>query len=165
MNKWIGVALVSFALIGVQKKLLDWKSVVPLVTTRAQVEANWGSPVAGSGYVVQYETASEKIMVWYGGAKSAENDACRWKVSNDTLFQFVLAPKESVRLSDVNINLASFEKQKAREMVNDYYYYNDNEGITITTRVTDGEELLLNIERGPTSAERKKHCCKDGKDC
>lgn len=164
MSKWIIIAIIGL-LLTPQKKTIEWNTLVPLVTTRTQVETALGLPIDGSGHVVEYETDSEKIMVWYGGAKTPQNDPCHWNIPSDTIFQFVLAPKGSVRLSDMKIDLAAFEKRKALEMINDYYYYNDNEGITITTRMIDREEVLLNIERGPTSAERKKHCCKDGKDC
>jgi hypothetical protein len=62
----------------------------------------------------------------------------------------------------MNIELSNFHKQKAPEMVRDYYYYNENEGITITTRITEGEEILLSIERGPSAAQKKIYGCKEG---
>ena len=76
------------------------------------------------------------------------------------LFKFEWVPKRVVPLAEMNIDLAAFQKQKAPEMVNDYYYYNDNEGMTITTRIVEGEEVLLSIERGPNSAQRERSCRK-----
>jgi len=160
MNYASRLALASLLLIVSQKKPIDWKTLVPLNTTRTQVEADMGAPVSGKDYVVVYETTSEKITVWYGGATFAPTDTCRWNVPKETIFKFVLAPKTTVRMSELNLNLATFQKQKAVEMVNDYYYYNENEGITITTRIIDGDEVLLNIERGPDAAQKAQHCCK-----
>jgi hypothetical protein len=77
------------------------------------------------------------------------------------LFKFELVPKRAVPLAEVNIKLTAFQKQKAPEMVNDYYYYNDNDGMTISTRIVDGQEVLLSIERGPTSAQRERSCKKN----
>lgn len=165
VNKLLQVALTALVLFALQKKHTDWKALVPLVTTRTQVEANLGAPISGKGYVLVYETPNEKLSVWYGGARSSDTDLCRWNVPNETLFKFVLAPKTRVRLAEMNVDLAAFRKQKALEMVNDYYYYNENDGVTITTRIIEGEEVLLNIERGPDSVQREKYCCKKGAGC
>ncbi len=43
-------------------------------------------------------------------------------------------------------------------MTDDYYYYNDNEGMTITTRIVAKEEVVLSIEKGPNAAQREKAC-------
>jgi hypothetical protein len=165
MNKLMAVAFTGLLLVGFQKKQMDWRAFVPFLTTRNEVEADLGAPFSGKEYIWTYDTAEERITVWYGGAKTAAIDDCWWNIPNDTIFNFLLAPKKRVRLADMNIDLSKFQKQKALEMVQDYYYYNENEGITITTRVTDGEEILLSIERGPSAAQKKTHCCKEGKNC
>ncbi len=165
MNKLMAVAFTGLLLVGFQKKQIDWRAFVPFLTTRNEVEADLGAPFSGKEYIWTYDTPDERITVWYGGAKTAAIDDCRWNIPNDTIFNFLLAPKKRVRLADMNIDLSKFQKQKALEMVQDYYYYNENEGITITTRVTDGEEILLSIERGPSAAQKKTHCCKEGKNC
>ena len=159
------IAIAFTLLVGFQNKQLEWQSLVPLVTTRNEVETALGAPSSGKEYILVYDTTEERVTVWYGGAKTAATDDCRWDTPNETLFKFVLAPKKKARLADVTIDLAKYQKQKALEMVQDYYYYNENEGITITTRMVEGEEILLSIERGPDAAQRKTYCCKMGKGC
>ena len=160
MNKLIAVAFTSLALIAFQKKGIDWKTFVPLVTTRNQVETDLGAPTSGKDNIFVYETPDERVRVWYGGGKVLGRDVCCLKVSNEILFKFVLVPKRAVPLAEMNIDLAAFRKEKALEMVNDYYYYNENEGTTITTRILEGKEVLLSIERGPNSAQRQEYCRK-----
>jgi hypothetical protein len=116
-----GLALVTF-----QTRHVDWKALVPLVTTRTQLEANLGTPTSGNGNIFVYETPNEKLHVWYGGGKYLGADVCCWKVSNEMLFKFELVPKRAVPLAEVNIKLTAFQKQKAPEMVNDYYYFNQD---------------------------------------
>jgi hypothetical protein len=161
----MAVAFTGLLLVGFQKKQIDWRAFVPFLTTRNDVEADLGAPFSGKDYIWIYDTAEERLTVWYGGGKSSGTDGCRWDIPKETVFQFVLAPKKRVRLAEMNIDLSKFQKQKAPEMVQDYYYYNENEGITIATRVTDGEEILLSIERGPSATQKKTHCCKEGKNC
>ena len=165
MKVFIAIAFTSLLLVGLQRKQIEWRTLVPLVTTRNEVEAQLGAPSSGKEYVWIYDTTEERITVWYWGGKSSEADGCRWDTLKETVFNFLFAPKKKVRLADLNIDLAKYRKQKALEMVQDYYYYNENEGITITTRMAEGEEVLLSIERGPDAAQRKKYCCKEGQGC
>jgi hypothetical protein len=160
VNKLIAIAFTSLALIAFQKKHIDWKTFMPLVTTRNQVEATLGAPTSGKDNFFVHETTDERVSVWYGGGKVLGRDVCCLKVPNEILFKFVLVPKRTVLLTEMNIDLAAFRKEKALEMVNDYYYYNENEGTTITTRIVDGKEVLLSIERGPSSAQRQEYCRK-----
>jgi hypothetical protein len=162
---FIAIAFTSLLLVGFQKKQIEWRTLVPLVTTRNEVEAELGAPSSGKEYILIYDTTEERITVWYGGAKRSATDKCRWDIPNETVFNFLLAPKKKVRLADVKIDLTKYQKQKALEMVQDYYYYNEDEGVTITTRIVAGEEILLSIERGPDAAQKKTHCCKEGGNC
>jgi hypothetical protein len=61
-------------------------------------------------------------------------------------------------LSQLNVDLIKFKKEKAVEMVNDFYYYNPADGLTLTTRLVDGEERFLTLERDPNQALREKYC-------
>jgi hypothetical protein len=165
VKTFIAFTFASLLLVGFQKKQIQWQTLVPLVTTRSEVEAGLGAPISGKEYILVYDTPDERLTVWYGGAKKAPSADCNWDISNETVFNFLFAPKKKIRLVDMNIDLSKFQKQKAPEMVQDYYYYNDDEGITISTRIAGGEEVLLNIERGPDAAQRKKYCCKQGRVC
>lgn len=165
MKVFIAIAFTSLLLVGFQKKQIEWRSLVPLVTTRNEVEAELGAPSSGKEYILIYDTTEERITVWYGGAKKSATDKCRWDIPNETVFNFLFAPKKKVRLADVKIDLTKYQKQKALEMVQDYYYYNENEGVTITTRIVEGQEILLSIERGPDAVQKKTYCCKEGKGC
>ena len=156
----MAVAFTGLLLVGFQKKQIDWRAFVPFLTTRNDVEADLGAPFSGKDYIWIYDTAEERLTVWYGGGKSSGTDGCRWDIPKETVFQFVLAPKKRVRLAEMNIDLSKFQKQKAPEMVQDYYYYNENEGTTITTRIAEGKEVLMSIERGPNSAQRQEYCRK-----
>ena len=160
MNKLTAVLFTSLVLIAFQQKHNDWKTLVPLITTRTQVEAHFGAPTSGKDNIFVYETPDERISVFYGGGKILGRDVCCLKAPNEILFKFVLAPKRAVTLIEMNVDLTAYKEEKALEMVNDYYYYNEDEGITITTRIVEGKEVLLSIERGPNSAQRQEHCRK-----
>ena len=66
------VVFTGLALITFQKKHVDLKALVPLVTTRTRLEANLGTPTSGNGNIFVYETPNEKLHVWIGKAVRCE---------------------------------------------------------------------------------------------
>ena len=140
------------------KEKNNWQGITPLLTKRAEVEALLGSPTFGTGYILSYDTQSERITIWYGGAKPAKENPCRWNVSPDTVLHFILAPKKKLLLSEVKLDLKKFEKREDLEVKGAFYYFNEEDGITITTRVREGEEVVESINYNPKLEDRKKSC-------
>lgn len=151
---------VSLALSFQQEERIDWCKIVPFQTTRAEVEAKWGAPIRGTGHVFTYDAKEERITIWYGGVKPRENSPCKWVLPEDTVLSFVFVPRKNFRLAELKVDLTKFKKEKAVEMVNDFYYYNPAEGLTLTTRLVEGEEVLLSLERDPDQALSEKYCKK-----
>ncbi len=142
-----------------QKQRVDWCKIVPFQTTREEIEAMLGRPVETSGYILTYDTPDDhRITVWYGGVKARTGSNCRWVLPENTVLSFVYAPKKQVPLTEVNVDLTKFKKEKAIEMVNDFHYYNPDEGLTLTSRLVNGQEMFLSLERDPNQALRDKYC-------
>ena len=117
-----------------------------------------GNATLGTGYILSYETAGDRITVWYGGVKRRTDSSCQWKLPADTVLSFVYAPKKQLSLSELGVDLSKFRKQREPELVNDFHYYNPAEGLTLTTRIIEGEEMLLSVERDPKQELRAKYC-------
>lgn len=158
MSTLLIIISVLFALVPQQKERIDWSKVVPFKTTRAEVEAMLGPPTWGKGYILSYDTKDDRITVWYGGAKTLQGNRCQWVLPENTVFDFVYAPKKKFPLADMKLDLAKFTKRKALEMEDDFYYDNPVEGLTLTTRLVDGQEMFLSLERGPDQALKQKYC-------
>ena len=158
MRILLSILLVMLVHFAQQKERIDWAKIVPFETTRDQIEAKFGKPTFGSDYVLSYDTKDDRITVWYGGVKRRENSPCNWVLPKDTVLSFVYAPKKKFPLSELPVDLTRFQKHKAFEMENDYYYHNPTDGLTLTTRMVDGEEMFLSLERDPDQAQRQKNC-------
>ena len=74
------------------------------------------------------------------------------------MLSFLYAPKKKFPLAELKVDLTNFKKEKAIEMVDDFYYYNAAEGLTLTTRLVEGKEMFLSLERNPNQAQRQKFC-------
>jgi hypothetical protein len=142
----------------VQKPANNWRGIVPLVTKRFEVEALLGPHTLGSGYVLSYDTEDERITIWYGGAQSAKDDPCRWNVPADTVIHFLVAQKKRILVSQVPLDWKRFEKQQDREIECDFFYFDKENGITVATRIIEGQEVFESVHYNPTLVERRK-CC------
>jgi hypothetical protein len=151
------VALVSTLVLG-QKDGRVWCAIEPLVTTRAEVEALLGPPTSGTGYILSYDTNDEHITMWFGGAKTDKADPCKWRVEKNTVFVYVVAPKHKLLVSEAKIDRNKFKKEKDPEGDDAFYYHDEVNGTTISTRIRDGEEVVESIHRDPKLIERRKYC-------
>lgn len=117
----------------------EWCSIVPLHSTRVDVERLLGKPVIHGG-VPTYEVAEGTISVYY--SKYACGDKMnfgQWNVPPDTVLTIEVRPKKGVRLDDLKLDLKSFEKGQATPDVLDSLMYVDK---------VHGLSLLVYQERG-----------------
>ena len=136
----------------------SWRGIVPLMTKRTEVETILGSPTSGSGFVLSYDTQAERITIWYAGAKSAKGNPCKWSLPSDTVINFIVAPKRTELVSELKFDLKRFEKHEDLEMKGDFYYFDEQDGITVETRLIDGKEVLGSIHLNATLVQTRKYC-------
>lgn len=156
--KSILVLVISLGLFVQHKERIDWSKIVPLQTTRAEIEARLGAPTFGTGYVLSYDTKDDRVTIWYGGVKQPAKNGCKWELPQNTVLSFVYAPKEKFPLHELNVDLTKFRKERAYEMENDFYYHNSDEGLMLTSRIVDGQEMFLSLTRDPDQTLRQKYC-------
>src|SRR6185436_13201679 len=76
----------------------SWRGITPLHSTRADVEQRLGKP---NGKYGRYEFENEEAEIRY----STGNCANGWDVSDGTVLDIAVFPKQEVRLSDLRIDL------------------------------------------------------------
>ena len=141
-----------------QKERKVWCVIQPLVTTRNEVDALLGRPTSGADNFFSYDTKDEHISVWFGNGKPNQADPCKWKVEKNIVFVYIVAPKNKLLLSEADIDLTQFKKENDFHGVNSFYYHNEDSGITISTRIRAGEEVIESIHRDPKLVDRQKFC-------
>jgi len=126
----------------------DWKGIVPLKSTRAEVERVLG-PSADPVLSIYY-LRKEIVSVEYSKYSCNQGPVVsgwpvppspQWNVPPDTVIAIRVAPREEVRLSNLSINLESFKKVRGDEDMPTHFFYIDEEegfGIEIFANL-DGE--------------------------
>jgi hypothetical protein len=136
----------------------EWRGIVPLHATRANVERRFGKPRAGSN---MYEFKTERAYVVYSdGSGCAKESESEWNVPRDTVLSIIVTPKVTMRFSALNIDLKRYKKDKDPEVPTHVYYKDKEAGRTYEVFEGGGKDdgLILHIEYGPSAKDSRRRC-------
>ncbi len=128
----------------------DWSGIVPLRSTRAEVERLLGPPGQSSTSV--YLTEGERISVTYA-ERPCDHD---WQVPPGTVISFFIHPKHPPVFADLKLDERKYEKRRDVHIETLYYYVNQAEGINYT--VDTGKGVVTGVEYYPSAKENKRRC-------
>lgn len=158
--KMIGI-IVCVALFGsFSPKVEGWKGIVPLRSTRAEVERLLGAPVRPCKEGCTYDTKSEGVFVRYSGEPCEEGEANRWRVPPHTVISLTVYASRKPNLSDLKLDRKRFKKTNDPELHGYYTYENEEDGVAY--EVSD-RGVVLGIEWFGTSRDAKALRCGSAK--
>lgn len=128
----------------------DWRGIVPLRSTRADVERLLGAPEKDSRGV--YRTDSERITVFYAERLCDYG----WKVPLGAVISFSVYPKNPPKIADLKLDESKYVKRRDNHIESIYYYINEKEGINYTVDVQAG--VVTSIEYYPAAKDNSKRC-------
>src|SRR5438876_288297 len=110
----------------------DWRGIVPLHSSRADVARLLGIPVL-SGGLPTYDLPNETVSIFYSEYACGDKmNFDQWNVPRDTVLGITVRPKTKVQLKDLLHNLKDFKKEEPAGDIRGYYYYvNKEDGLTI----------------------------------
>ncbi|HZN07866.1 MAG TPA: hypothetical protein VFB65_13820 [Pyrinomonadaceae bacterium] len=101
-SDWIMAIVTSF------QETSGWRGIVPLHSTRADVERLLGQPTEPCRCI--YKTDDEVIRVEYA-VRGCENNSSGWNVARDTVVSLRVTPKKWQRFSDLGFDEKEFTKR------------------------------------------------------
>lgn len=144
----IGICAVSGAFL-LQDK--GWRGIVPLHSTRANVEALLG-PASGSCKCI-YKTAKESVEVKYATAPCKGTPA-GWNVPSGTVLSVTVTPKGWQRFADLGLEEANYVKTFDPDNPTTHYS-NRTEGIRYTVTETG---MVYYISYTPSTKDSQLRC-------
>jgi len=108
----------------------EWRNIVPLQSTREDVERLFGP--AEKSYGVVYELKAGNLSVEYSTGFCGGDKQRGWNVPEDVVISYLFSPKVKQRPADIKLDLKKFKKVKDLHVGGVYYYRNVEEGITYT---------------------------------
>jgi hypothetical protein len=103
----------------------DWHGIIPLRSTRADVERMLGLSSYGGGYA--YETPNERVFFTYSSGEC--NEFRTWNAPRDTVVMIISYPKTKPLLSDLRLDLKRY-KRTSDCNPGSFHYTEEREGIS-----------------------------------
>lgn len=86
----------------------SWKGIIPLHSTRVDVEKRLGVKSSGKSFDV-FKLNTEQVMIVYS-VKPCEGDFEKWKVPIGTVLELVVVPKTQPLFSEVKIDTSRYKR-------------------------------------------------------
>ena len=137
-----------------EKSAKGWRGLVPLKSTRRDVEAVLGAPTTPGGST--YEPDNRYIHVEYSDGPCEKGWPYGWNVPKDTVVNIWVSVKETP-LADLKLDERKYQKYSDGHIQDRVHYVNYDEGIDILV-----DEFPIGRVKGfsymPTSADEKLQC-------
>lgn len=135
-----------------------WRGIVPLRSTRTDVERLLGAPKESRGVASTYDTENEKVLVFYSSGPCRKDASAGWNVPRDVVISFTISPKSKIPLTDLKLDRTKYKRERDLHASLGVYYINEEEGIIITTRTLEDGEDVYSITYEPSATDNYLRC-------
>ena len=109
-----------------------WRGIVPLHSTRADVEQLLGTPDRKSNNkpVVRYDLEEERVSIIYSREPCSDGSVYgKWAVPPDTVVSMRVIPKKRLLLSELQLDAAQYKVTHVRGVPSYTYYIDEGDGV------------------------------------
>lgn len=149
----IGAFIVSFVVTMGPLQQRGWRGIVPLHSTREDVERLVGPPMMPDG--ISYDLITDRLNVVYSSVGSCREGGAQWDVPRGTVIGITVYPQTRLMLSDLSVDLNRFEKFSDPHVADRISYNNNEDGIAIAATL-NGE--VISIQLFPAAKNNHLRC-------
>jgi hypothetical protein len=106
----------------------DWRQILPLRSTRADVERLLGP--SKEAYFADYSLEEGNLFIEYSSGLCRPERKGGWNVAKDVVVKISFSPKHKRRIAQLKLDPKKFRKVIDDHVGGVFYYVNDEEGIT-----------------------------------
>lgn len=140
----------------IQAQAKDWRGIVPLHSTRADVESLLGPPSTDRSEFIFYEFDKERIS-FHLSRGPCNIEFSPWNVPRDTVISIRVTPKQ-LCWNDLKLDMKKYEKKQDDELSYIFHYVDEKEGIRYEVDESGG--VVVFIEYFPSALDAKLKCPK-----
>jgi hypothetical protein len=135
-----------------------WCDLVPLHSTRADVERLFGAPKMSHDSTKIYETKDERVDVLYSAGLCKLSGVERWNVPEDVVIKIEVTPRKNILIQDLHLDPNKYIRFQLSHPENWVQYRNKENGITVHTIISGKAEELYIITREPAAKDKSLQC-------
>jgi hypothetical protein len=140
-----------------------WRGLVPLTSTRADVERLLGSSRGLIADSYTYETKEEKVRVLYSEGSCKPSLEGQWNIPVDTVLSITVFPQTKVLVSTLRLDERTFSRGQEAHPENWLYYVSPEKGVMVHAMRINGCEEVMSITYRPTTKDEGLRCPKNAK--
>lgn len=134
----------------------EWQGLIPLHSSRKDVERMLGKPQASFGSLVIYHRSVDSVWIRYINQGCIDKFA--WNVPLGTVERIQVNLKSTVLPGDLKFDLRQFQKFVSFHPPNVVYYLDYYEGITVETRLYGDREEVTQITYEAATRDENLRC-------
>jgi hypothetical protein len=150
--------VLSFLLLStgaVSSQAKEWRGIIPLHSTRADVERLLGPPTTDRADTAFYESEAERVSIDFSkGPCNVEYSS--WNVPRDTVISIWVTPMNGLNAADLNLSQKNYIKTQDKHISEIVYYRDEQEGIEYSVNVDTGRVGL--IKYLPSAVDEPLRC-------
>ena len=138
-----------------------WREIVPLVSSRTEVEQKLGAPKSRGKFVSLYEFADEFVEIYYASGSPCGSGLVNvWKVRRDVVVSVRVSPKQEPGFARIVTDTTGYLKTSDPINRSLVYYFNEEEGIRYTVRVDaqSSSQTIMSIDYLPEHSQYHLKC-------
>lgn len=138
-----------------QTKLTNnWRGIIPLQSTRSDVERILGAQTDSHGQTSIYKTESERIDVLYSSGLCSRGQT--WRLPRDIVIRLVVTPESKTLIE--HFDTKGYVQVKESHPDNWRQYWSPDGGVLIQTIKTDEAEEVLSVTYQAARNEKTPKC-------
>ena len=136
----------------------NWHGLVPLQSTRADVERLLGKPqkIRYSTYI--YDTAHDRIDILYSQGRCQVSEVERWNVQKDVIIRIDIRPKHTLLVRTLNLDRNRYVRIRESHPNNWSTYSNKEDGVSVEAIQSGRVEEVNSITYGPKAKDQSLRC-------
>lgn len=135
-----------------------WRGLVPLRSSRADVESLLGKAKTSHGFSFVYETRDETIDVLYSAGPCKLSAVERWNVAADIVIRMDIRPRGKIQIQALHLDKARYPRLPEAHPENWARYMNDEDGVMVETIMYGKDEEVYMITYWPRSESKGLRC-------
>jgi hypothetical protein len=131
----------------------SWRGVIPLKSTRADVERLFGKPIPGVvDFLATYRLDDCEVRFHYQVKEQCrEVDRCECAVPDDTVIEIAVESKSKAKFSSLKIDRTAFDRFPLVENTGIIIYRNSKAGLIYA--VSDEDDVVIYVQYAPSAED------------